>query len=254
MDEKLKKSLEEIDSMADEVIAKSAAKDEKDSEKAPDNLTADEVSSDKDPGNTGAEDEKKEAPKKEDAKESDDKGEEKEVSKSITEIFTEDEEMKKSMEVSAFLESFTRLNGEVMEGLRNDVHKSLETSTHTATILAKSFGAIMKSQEGLSDLVKSQATQLQEANELIKSLQTRLDDVEKQPAVRKSIVSTVEKSFNHSAGLENAGEEKELSKSEKLEKLTSLAMDANNPSVTVNDVVLFESTGELRPEIAQYLK
>ncbi len=251
MDEKLIKSLEEIDKKADEVIAKSAAaKDEdKDSEKGSENLKADDVSDDK--ADSGESEEKKEA-SKEDA--GDDKADDKEVQKSLADLVDEDEEMKKSLEVSEFLKSFTELNSGVLEGLRGDINKSLETSTHTATILAKSFGAIMKSQEGLMDLVKSQDVKLQEANELIKSLEARLEDVEKQPVVRKSVINTVEKSFNHSAGLENAGEAKELSKSEKVEKLTALALDANNSSVTVQDVLLFESTGEIRPEIEQFLK
>jgi hypothetical protein len=136
----------------------------------------------------------------------------------------------------------------VLDTLRGDINKSLETSTHTATILAKSFSAIMKSQEGLTNLVKSQASALQVQEELIKSLQERLEGVERQPAVRKSVINTMEKSFDHSAGVTNAGEKQELSKSEKIEKLTNMAIEGQN-DVTINDVVAFESTGYIRPEL-----
>lgn len=254
VNDNLAKSLEEIEARADEVLSKSVEQDEADDkedvEKA---LKPDEVASDTDKAGSEDKDNDGDDDKKEDKKD-DDKGEDKDedTKKSLTDEFLEDETIAKSVEVSDFLSQFTRINGDILDTLRSDINKSLETSSHTATILAKSFNAIMKSQEGLTNLVKSQASALEGQGELIKSLQDRLEGVEKQPAVRKSVINTMEKSFDHSAGLASAGEKQELSKSEKVEKLTNMAMNGEN-GVTVNDVVSFESTGQVRPELNQYL-
>lgn len=255
LEEKLAKSLDEIEAKADEVLSKSEETEEIDAkievdEEVEKSVKPEDVSKEAVDGKEET-DEGKEEGEEEETDEGEE--EEKEVKKSITDEFLENDKISKSLEVSDFLSEFTKINGGVLDGLRADINKSLDTSTHTATILAKSFNAIMKSQEGLTDLVKSQAKEITQANDLIKSLQSRLDEVEKQPAVRKSIVTPIEKSFDHSAGLANAAEPQELSKSEKIQKLTDMAMNGEN-GVTVNDVVAFESTGTIRPELETYLK
>lgn len=278
LEEKLAKSLEEIEAKAEEVLSKSEeveAEEENsevtEGEEVEKAIKPEEVADggagtsndvgEEDAGEKEDKDEDEDEDKKDDKKddkevaksEADEEEADEEVEKSIVDEFTENEKIAKSLEVSDFLSEFTKVNGSVIESLRNDINKSLETSTQTATILAKSFGAIMKSQEGLTDLVKSQAKELSEAQELIKSLQNRLDEVEKQPAVRKSVINTMEKSFDHSAGITSKAEPQELSKAEKVQKLTDFAMEGKH-GVTVSDVVAYESTGQLRPELEQYLK
>lgn len=256
INEKLAKSLDEIDALAEDVLSKSVETSEEEVEETTQEtndeiekgIKADEVSEEEGEKDTDEGDEDKEEAEKEDKEEDED------TKKSFIDELSENETISKSIEVSDFLAEFTRAHGSVIDSLRGDINKSLETSTHTATILAKSFGAIMKSQEGLTNLVKSQATQLNEAQGLIKSLQERLDSVERQPVQRKAVVSTVEKSFNHSAGLSSVTEESGvLSKSEKIAKLTQYAMEGKH-GVTVNDVVTFESAGTLRPELESILK
>jgi hypothetical protein len=96
----------------------------------------------------------------------------------------------------------------------------------------------MKSQESLA---KSLA-----------DLADRLEVVERTPVGRKAQVNVVEKSFNHSAGLSGEGKGQELSKAEKLTKLSDMAMQGK-AGVTINDVVSYESTGFLRPEVEAML-
>lgn len=254
LDENLAKSLDEIEAKADQVLEGSQEVEEEVSEGGEvveKGLKPDEVASDDDKADDSddSEDKGDDEDEEDDTEDNDDK---EETKKSITEEFESNETIAKSLEVSEFLSEFTRVHTGVLDNLREDVVKSLETSTHTATILAKSFNAIMKSQEGLTNLVKSQANELKEAQNLIKSLQERLDDVEKQPAVRKSVVTTLEKSFEHSAGITSEGAKQELSKSEKIQRLTDMAISGQN-GVTVNDVVTYESTGQLRPDLEQYL-
>ncbi|QKE56386.1 hypothetical protein [Bacillus phage YungSlug] len=237
-EEKLAKSLEAIENQADEVIAKSEAEAQAKAEAEAElskGVKPDEVAED----NEGKEGEGEEGSETED----------KDVKKSFAAEVEGNEELSKGIDASDFLAEFTRVNGAVIDGLRADVTKSLETSTHTATILAKSFGAIMKSQEGLTDLVKSQASQLEAQGELIKSLQDRLGVVEKTPTVRKSVVTPMEKSFK--PGAPKATDT--LSKSQIAEKLSDLAIQPNT-GVSVTDVVNFESTGVLKPEHEALIK
>lgn len=249
VDEKLSKSLEEIEALADEILSKSQEEVKDDNVEIEKGLKADEIAE----NTEEKEDNKEEAQDGTEDKEEEDSAENEEddekVEKSAVKLLQENEEIAKSIEVSDFLTQFTRINGEVIDSLRADINKSLETSAHTATILAKSFGAIMKAQESLTNLVKSQSEQIAKQEELIKSLQTRLEELEKQPVGRKAVVSTFEKSFNYSAGLTGKdSNEQKLSKSQIIEKLTELALKPNS-GVTVSDVVQFESTGQLRPEL-----
>ncbi|WAB25178.1 hypothetical protein M3_0227 [Lysinibacillus phage vB_LfM_LysYB1] len=251
LNEKLNKSLEEIDQLAEQIISKSETTETVETAEAKTNeevvaetaqaiekgLKSDDVAKDADEGSdTDKGDEGKEEDKGEDKedKETEDKDD---VQKSLIEQAEENETLVKGFEVSEFLHEFTRLQGTIVDGLREDVNKSLESNTHTATILAKSFNAIMKSQGALA---KS-----------IDGILERLDQVERQPVGRKAVVNVVEKSFNHSAGVEEPT--KELSKGEKLAKLTDMAMNGTD-GVTINDVVSYESTGQLRPELEALLK
>lgn len=265
----LQKSLDEIEAMADEILSKSEeteniqegvdvpkveavdenAQVEGDVEKAmkPEDISEpgedDKAESDK---KAEAEDKKDEKPKpkesedeenSEDDSEDDSEDEEEVTQKSFNDFVAESEELSKGVEVSDFLAEFTRVYGAITDTLRNDVNKSLQTSEHVSNILAKSFNAIMKSQ---NELVKS-----------IQELSERLDSVERQPVGRKAQVSIMEKSFNHSAGLEEG--KQELSKSEKLEKLSNMAINGQH-GVTISDVIQFESTGTLRPELQHLFK
>lgn len=253
----LQKSLDEIEAMADEILSKSEeteniqegidenAQVEGDVEKAmkPEDISEpgedDNAESDKKANDEDKKDEKPKPKESEDEEESEDESEDEEevTQKSFNDFVAESEELSKGVEVSDFLAEFTRVYGAITDTLRDDVNKSLQTSEHVSNILAKSFNAIMKSQ---NELAKS-----------IQELRERLDSVERQPVGRKAQVSIMEKSFNHSAGLEEG--KQELSKSEKLDKLSNMAINGQN-GVTISDVIQFESTGTLRPELQHIFK
>lgn len=256
--EKLAKSLDEIEAMADDVLAKSLESETADEDTLEKGVKADEISKDDEKAPTEKDtkpvtdpDDEEDEDKEDEETDEKDEDDSEDTKKSFYTKAVENDTIAKSIEVSDFLESFLREHSNQIDDVRADISKSLETSTHTATILAKSFGAIMKSQEGLTNLVKSQATQLESQGALIKSLQERLNDVERQPVQRKSVATPIEKSFNHSAGLET-GVETVLSKGEKIQRLTQFAMEGKH-GVTVNDVVTFESNGMLRPELEAVL-
>ena len=233
LEEKLSKSLEEIESMAEEVIGNS--EDSEDSEEVKKGLKAKDISdseNDEDDDEDEDDDDEDEDDDDEDDDDEDDDDEDdddEDVKKSFVEMMTEDEKISKALDVSDFLYEFTRKNGFIVDSLREDVQKSMETSADTAAVLAKSFGAIMSSQK---QLIKS-----------IVELNTRLNDLERQPSGRKAVVNVMEKSFNRSAGISSEGE---LSKSQISEKLTNLAL---NGKISISEVISFESTGQLKPEV-----
>jgi hypothetical protein len=284
MDESLDKSLAELDALADEMLAKSV-KEEAPKEEAPKDVKPDEVSAEvpeeepkekeapkeeapkeeeKEPKEKEEEVEKSETPcsvcgkihkgecKKANVTEKSEEGKDpngddleqkeyfdgKEGKKSLAEELKGNEAIQKALDVSDFLSEWTRIQTAELDDFRSHMEKSLGASTKTAEVLAKSFGAIMKSQESLA---KSLA-----------DLADRLEVVERTPVGRKAQVNVVEKSFNHSAVLSGEGKGQELSKAEKLTKLSDMAMQGK-AGVTINDVVSYESTGFLRPEVEAML-
>lgn len=227
MNNELAKSLEAIEEQAELLAA--------DSEEIEKGLKPNEVAEENG-------DDKEEKPS-----EKEDGNEEEEKEADTEDKEEKEEETKKSLDFDDVITALNTMTG-TSEDLRSDVVKSMELSQNVAQVLAKSFGAIMTSNESLTSLVKSQSSKLDEAHDLIKSLEARLDEVESQPVMRKSIVTAVEKSFDHSAGLTSKASATELSKSQKVEMLSNMAMNGQN-GVTVNDVVRFDSTGELRQEL-----
>lgn len=244
VNEKLSKSLEEIEALADEILSKSEETVELEKSEEVSEVDEESVELEKSEEVSGeesgeiekgikADDVSNDAEESDDSDNSDDASddgddEEEETQKSFADVLNENEIISKALDVSDFLGEFTKENAHVIDNLREDVAKSLETSAHTANILAKSFNAIMKSQ---SEIVKS-----------ISDLNARLDQVERQPVGRKATVNVVEKSFKHSASISGNS----LSKSQISEKLTQLAMSGKIP---VGEVISFESTGTLKPEL-----
>jgi hypothetical protein len=252
---KLEKSLAEIEALADEILSKSEQPEAIDGgNETPETVEKSEtpeqiedgetVEKGLKPGDVSKEDTKQDGDvdnkaNGEDADEDEDEDDKPkgEVKKSFFEEAQESSSLQKGFEVSEFLTEFTKLQGRITDALRGDVEKSLQSSAHTAQILAKSFNAIMKSQ---NELAKSLA-----------ALEARLTNVESQPVGRKAVVNVVEKSFNHSAGVQEPS--KELSKGEKLQKLTDLALQGGQ-GVTIQDVINFETSDQLRPELESLFK
>lgn len=248
----LSKSLDEIEAAAEAILSKSEEVDAVDKQKdlvedaleakaMKKSVDADEVSDTDDDGN----DKEGKDEGKDDAKDDEDEGEDK-AEKSLRGELAGSEEIQKGVDASEFLSEFSRIQARVVDELRFDVTKSLDTSARVSNVLSKSFAAIMKSQEGLVDLVKSQASKLEESNSIIKSLQERLEVVEKTPVGRKAVIDVVEKSFAASTG--TPAQKNSLSKGEVLAKINNMIVKGV-PGVVPMDLIKFESTGEMSATI-----
>lgn len=247
----LSKSLDEIEAAAEAILSKSEEVDAVDKQEdlvedaleakaMKKSVDADEVSDTDDDGNDDGKDEGKD-----DAKDDEDEGEDK-AEKSLRGELAESEEIQKGIDASEFLSEFSHIQARVIDDLRFDVSKSLESSARVSDVLSKSFAAIMKSQEGLVNLVKSQASKLEESNSIIKSLQERLEVVEKTPVGRKAVVDVVEKSFAASTG--TPAQKDSLSKGEIMAKINNMIIKGV-PGVAPMDLIKFESTGEMSATI-----
>lgn len=243
----LSKSLDEIEAAANAILSKSEEVDAVDKQKdlvedaleakaMKKSVDADEVSDTDDDGNDEGKDEGKD-----DDKEDEDEGEDK-TEKSLRGALAQSEEISKGVDASEFLSEFSRIQARVVDELRFDVTKSLETSGRVSEVLSKSFAAIMKSQEGLANLVKSQAGKLEESNSIIKSLQERLEVVEKTPVGRKAVVDVVEKSFAASTG--TPAQKGSLDKGQTLAKMNNMIVKGV-PGIAPMDLIKFESTGTM---------
>lgn len=237
----LSKSLDALEGQAEELLKSQAApagdeikkgEEVKPGEVAEENNEAPE-SGDKAPAK------KEEAPKKEE-----------DTKKSFREELEDNETISKSIDASDFLSEFANVSAGAIDGLRAELSKSLEGNARVNDVLAKGLQAVLTSQSTLVNTINQQA-------ELIKSLQGRVDEVEKQPVPRKAAVTVIEKGFNHSAGLgqeqPQGGQPQELSKGEKLAKMSNMLMKGVQ-GITVNDVVKYESTGQMSLQVKDLLE
>lgn len=244
--EKLSKALDEIDALADEILAKSEETEELEKSEDSADLAGEEsdVKKGLKPDEVAKDEDDKDDDDEDDEDEDDDKDkDEKEVQKSFGDLAEESDAISKAVEVSDFLAEMTRVQGAILDSVRSDVNKSLETSTQTATILAKSFNAIMKSQSNLSKSLVS-------ISKSLGALESRIEQVERAPQPRKAVVNVMEKSFNHSAGV---SEGKTLSKSEISSKLSDLFLSGKE-GVTAQDIIAYESNGTMRPEVQSIIE
>lgn len=132
------------------------------------------------------------------------------------------------------------------------IEKSVVTLTNSMVPVMQE---LIKSNDKLAQRVKrleksnrqQQATITEQNNAIQKSVQEQHDLAKSQPQPRKSVANYVEKSFDHSAGISGEGSSN-LSKAEVLERLTGMATNGDG-TVTINDVMNYESTGELRPAV-----
>lgn len=160
-----------------------------------------------------------------------------EMEKSLMETLEGNDSVKKALEVSEFLQELSKGISSVIDSQTGKLAKSLHATELTGSMLAKSFEGIVKSQKAVMDtqsyLIKS-----------IRELSGRLNAVEEQPLVRKSISGTaqpVNKSFAKSTGIDE--NPSTLSKSEAVEKLTQAYMSGNTG--IMGDLLALEGTGDM---------
>ncbi len=256
MDDEVKKSLDDLENAANDLLEKSrksaVGKDDKDSKKPADDK-AKEKSVAQDHKANGADDDKDvvaddESDKGEshethniDKSECDDKDIEKskDAKKSVSAAIVENAELKKSMNEgnTAFLSLFTQVQAQALEHLNDKIEKSLNSKNDFVKSISGAVTTLVKSNASLFDLAKSQ-------DEKIKDLEDTVDKISHEPQIRKSVqdVHAIEKSFDTSAGLK--GNEK-LSKSQVMQALTEAAIDEKNTSVNGLDAATYEMTKSL---------
>lgn len=245
------KSLEELEALGKSMLGETSddpaddlSKGEKEEEK--EELNADDVADEGGEEDNSSDDDDD----KEDDDASDDGGEEDiddDIEKSIQELFGV-EDIQKGMEVSDFLASLVEASANSVLMVGDEVKKSLNQSTVLTEGFAKSMGIIAKSQAALykslgevSDLVKSVITN-QEA------LAERLEAIESQPTMRKSVgsLNVQPKNFQKSVGA--VGDGQQLSKSQITAALSDLVMKGDS-NISPVDVLHAESGAPLRPEV-----
>lgn len=169
--------------------------------------------------------------------------------------------MKKSEDIEDIVKSFTdfyQAQSDSISVLSRDVEKSInhlnylnDSFDDSNERIEKSLSDLSSGQIQLQELLKSQAEMIGKQNELIKSLETRIDELEHKPVGRKAVLDVVEKSFNKSTY--QPEEQKQLSKGEVLNKMSNLLMSGAE-GITVDDIIRFESTGFLNQNVKDLLK
>ncbi|MMZ43516.1 hypothetical protein D1872_50680 [compost metagenome] len=249
-DEIINKSLDEIDAMVAE-INKGITEDDTDlvkavggDESAP---TPDEVSEDA-PTETEDESAGDEEPTGDDGDVDDDtepeedEAEDEEVEKSLEDTLKDNASVKKALEISEFLDTLVKGISADLSNHSERINKSLQSTDEATQLLAKSFEGIAKSQ-------KAVLTTQVELMKSVKALTKRLQKLEAQPQVRKSVASStqvVEKSFANSASagvpaVSGAGN-MSLSKAQISAKLLAGVQEGK---VDSSDLIAFDSLGTI---------
>lgn len=233
MDEIINKSLDDIDATIENL---SKARDDED-------IAPNEVSDDS--AAPEATDEAQEGEAEAGDVDTDTEGEEneqedEEVEKSLSGVLGENENVKKALEVSEFLDSLVKGMDAILAGHNDSLSKSIASTEKSQELLAKSFAGIVKSQqavmEALADIVKSQRT-----------LSKRLKAVEEQPMVRKSLpavnaakpMHVVEKSF---AGIP-ASNGVQMTRAQQIDTLMKSYQSGN--MALGNDIMALEAYGDI---------
>lgn len=176
------------------------------------------------------EDEKKE--KVEKACDDDDKDDKDDKKNPFAKSLEANEDVAKGLEVSSFLSGWADVQGETLKGVEARLTKSLQAShgeqREYNTELAKSI-------VGLAEVLTLQSQ--------------RIEQLESTPARGPKSATAVEKSFG-AGGAEPQGDE-QLSKSQVLSTMTQMVESGD---LSATEVVKFESTNALTPEIDSQVK
>lgn len=184
---------------------------------------------------------------------------EEEIEKSLKDEFSSNENIRKSIEASDFLESVVELIVKSLANTQKAVQDSTQHSENVYEVFAKSLSANLKqtesAQKEIQGYVEDMKKSIKEEIDTVKSeIMDALDDVLHQPAsMRKSMksVSVHDKNFQKSLGAPAEGEN--LSKSQVLGILNS-EFYSGNPLVTPQDIINYESGAPLKAELANLVR
>jgi len=267
---KLTKSLTELDSIADELLAKSV-KPETEPEEAAKTATPEEIAENtpktakkkakKEPDAEPEEAEKTatdETPEKAAETNTEDTEEEPakkdDVEKSLQSEFESLDEIKKGMDASEFLTSIVEILSKSLAETQFEVQSLGSDSKGHTEILAKAMQATIGMTKSMSKeltAVKAENVGLKKSMEDgFSKIMSSLEEISTQPAgVRKSVkdIQVLDKNFNKS--LNGAVDDiSALSKGQVMEVLNQ-ELYAGNPSVTATDIISYESGAPLRASL-----
>lgn len=171
----------------------------------------------------------------------------------IEKSFKSNNDIKKSIEASEFLEAVVECIVKSLTETQTTIQKSQSASEDAYEVFAKSLAANLRQGEAVQEQISTAMDDIKKSlSEEISSMKSeilgQLEEFSHQPAhMRKSMqnVNVHDKNFQKSLG-QPAGQQ--LSKSEVLATLTS-EMYSGNPLVTANDIISYESGAPLRPEV-----
>ena len=258
----LTKSLEALESAADELLKKSNSDDKEDikpSEVSDD--SADNGDKDKDKDDDDVEKGGKMCdPDGDNLKKSDE--DEGEVKKSLEtfqdemgEQFKTDEDINKGVDTSEFQAALVTSIVKALGEIQYDLYNTKKGDVKVNDILAKSLQAVITSNTSLkaeNDKLSRRVAKLEKSMEQgFSSILNALDDMSTQPAhLRKSVgsISVHDKDFNKSINGDSANGFESLSKSQVMNVLNT-ELYSGNTIVTPSDIISYESGAPLRPEL-----
>lgn len=152
-----------------------------------------------------------------------------------------------ALEVSAFLSEMTSSLNKSLDDLQKCINDSDESNQGALGTFAKSFLAIVDSQKALMDSNNTLGELVKSMNATIDSLSKRIEDIEEQPTMRKSVrdINVHSKDFSKSI----SSDKTELSKSQKLDIMNDLLRKGD--TVVPMDIIGYETGSPLRPEVEE---
>lgn len=157
-----------------------------------------------------------------------------EVSKSLADFASEDETVSKGLEVSEFLAGFAGV-----------INKSLQVMEER--MASRILGALVAEAESTGSFQKSLADAVVNLGEAISAQAQRIEQIESSPARAPKSVANVQ-ALNKGS---YAGEGESLTKSLVSNTLSDMVEKSMIPAI---EVIKFESTGELTPDLEQRVR
>ena len=278
---KLTKSLAELDSAADELLAKSKAAEDDGGNGDEEKLTPEEVSDDstatpdsEEGAGEGNDDDlekcndgvkKSDEPEQlDDGDNNDESGEEEpeeeqtadDMEKSLKDDFQANEVIAQGMENSEFFSAVVEVLTKSLSDVQYDTMTAAKEAGAANAVLAKSMNAVIVANAALradNERLTRRINKLEKSiSQGFDKIMDSLDEMSSQPAhMRKSMraVNVHDKDFGASLdGVQTAGGFDSLSKSQVMTILNS-ELYGGNPNVQATDIISYESGAPLRPDL-----
>ena len=278
---KLTKSLAELDSAADELLAKSKAAEDDGGDGDEEKLTPEEVSDDstatpdsEEGAGEGNDDDlekcndgvkKSDEPEQlDDGDNNDESGEEEpeeeqtadDMEKSLKDDFQANEVIAQGMENSEFFSAVVEVLTKSLSDVQYDTMTAAKEAGAANDVLAKSMNAVIVANAALradNERLTRRINKLEKSiSQGFDKIMDSLDEMSSQPAhMRKSMraVNVHDKDFGASLdGVQTAGGFDSLSKSQVMTILNS-ELYGGNPNVQATDIISYESGAPLRPDL-----